>query len=114
MRVKGGQLQRRKHKKVLALAKGYRGARSTLFRKAQEAVWHAGAYAFAGRKDRKSQFRRLWIIRINAALQPFNLRYSQFINEMKHKNIILDRRILADLALKHAPAFEEVLKTVTS
>lgn len=112
MRVKGGQVQRRKHKKVLKAAKGYRGSRSTLFRKAQEAVWHAGAYAFAGRKDRKSNFRRLWIMRLNAALQPFNIRYNQFIKKMREKNILLDRKILASLALNHAPTFDKIVSQI--
>lgn len=110
MRVKGGLIQRKKHKKVLAAAKGYRGSRSKLFRKAQEAVWHAGAYAFAGRKDRKSNFRRLWIIRINAALQPFNIKYSQFIKTMKEKNILLDRKILSNLANDYPDVFEKLTK----
>lgn len=112
MRVKGGQVQRRKHKKVLAAAKGYRGSRSKLFRKAQEAVWHAGAYAFAGRKDRKSNFRRLWIMRINAALQPLNIKYSQFIKKLKEKDILLDRKILADLALNHSSIFAKVISLI--
>lgn len=111
MRVKGGFVQRKKHKKVLKAAKGYFGARSKLFRRAQEAVLHAGAYAFAGRKDRKSNFRKLWIMRINAALQPFNIKYSEFIKMMKTKSIKLDRKSLATLALDYPKIFEEVVNT---
>ena len=112
MRVKGGFVQRRKHKKVLKAAKGYFGARSKLFRRAQEAVLHAGAYAFTGRKDRKSNFRKLWIMRINAALQPFNIKYSAFIRKLVVKNIKLDRKILATLALEKPEVFAEVVKSV--
>jgi len=111
MRVKGGFIQRRKHKKVLKAAKGYFGARSKLFRRAQEAVLHAGAYAFAGRKDRKSNFRKLWIMRINAALQPFGIKYSEFIKQLKVKNIKLDRKVLADLALNNPQIFSQVVST---
>lgn len=114
MRVKGGFVQRRKHKKVLKAAKGYRMSRSKLFKKAQEAYWHAGAYAFAGRKDRKGQFRRLWIMRLNAALKPFDLKYSRFIKILKEKNILLNRKILSELALDHPRIFERVLKTATA
>lgn len=112
MRVKGGFVQRRKHKKVLKAAKGYFGARSKLFRRAQEAVLHAGAYAFAGRKDRKSDFRKLWIIRINAALQPFGIKYSEFIKNLKEKNIKLDRKILATLALDRPEVFKQIITSI--
>lgn len=111
MRVKGGVIQRQKHKRVLKATKGYRGSKSKLFKKAQEAYWHAGAYAFAGRKDRKSNFRKLWIMRINAALQPFGIKYSQFIKMMKTKSIKLDRKSLATLALDYPKIFEEVVNT---
>jgi large subunit ribosomal protein L20 len=109
MRVKGGVVQRKKHKKVLKAAKGFFGARSKIFRRAQEAVLHAGAYAFVGRKDRKSNFRRLWIMRINAALQPFNIKYNQFIKMAKTKNIKLDRKSLATLALDYPKIFQEIV-----
>ncbi|MCL5003653.1 MAG: 50S ribosomal protein L20 [Patescibacteria group bacterium] len=109
MRVKGGFVQRRKHKKVLKRAKGYFGARSKLFRRAQEAVLHAGQYAFAGRKDRKSNFRRLWIMRINAALEPFGVKYSQFLKNLGDKKIKLDRKIMAELALKYPQIFEQLV-----
>lgn len=92
------------------MARGYRGARSKIFRRAQEAVLHAGAYAYTGRKDRKGQFRRLWIMKINAALQPFDIKYSQFIKSLKEKDILLDRKILSTLALDHAKIFEEVVR----
>ena len=112
MRVKGGFVQRRKHKKVLKAAKGYFGARSKLFRRAQEAVLHAGAYAFAGRKDRKSNFRKLWIMRIHAALQPFGIKYSEFIRLLKAKNVKLDRKILANIALDYPNVFQEIVNSV--
>ena len=110
MRVKGGFIQHKKHKKVLKAAKGFRGSRSKLFRRANEAIWHAGAYAFAGRKDRKGQFRRLWIMRLNAALALHGIRYSTFIKSMKEKNILLNRKILSELALNQPQIFQEVVK----
>ncbi len=110
MRVKGGFVKRRKHKKVIKMAKGYRLSRSKLFKKAQEAVWHAGAYAFAGRKDRKGQFRRLWIMRINAALAPLDLKYSRFIQSLKKRRIELDRKMLAELALNYPQIFKQIVQ----
>lgn len=110
MRVKGGIVPRRKHKKVLKAARGYFGARSKLFRRAQEAVLHAGAYAFAGRKDRKSNFRKLWIMRINAALAPLGIKYSQFIKLLKEKKIKLDRKVLAELALNKPQIFSKIVE----
>lgn len=112
MRVKGGPHQHRKHKKVLKAAKGYRGARSKVFRRAQEAVMHAGAYAFVGRKDRKSQFRRLWIMRLNAAVTAHGLSYSRFIEALKKKGILLNRKILAMLALDQPQIFEKIVAQV--
>lgn len=112
MRVKTGFSRRRHHKKILKAAKGYYGSRSKLYRKANEAFLHAGQYAFAGRKDRKGQFRRLWIQRINAALTPFQIKYSVFVNCLKKANILLDRKILADLALNEPAAFKGIVETV--
>lgn len=114
MRVKGGFVQRRKHKKVLKQARGYYGARSKLFRRAQEAVLHAGQYAYVGRKDRKGQFRRLWIMRLNAALQPFGVKYGQFIKSLTEKKILLNRKILAELAIERPQIFERVVNAVAT
>src|SRR5205823_5733880 len=92
---------RRRHKKVLKQAKGYWMSRSKQFKKAKEAVLHAGEYAFAGRKLKKRDFRKLWIIRLNAAVRENGLTYSKFINQLKQKKIELDRKILAQLATEH-------------
>ncbi len=113
MRVKGGVKTRHRHKRLLKETRGYFGARSKQYRRAHEAYLHAGSYAFAGRKDRKAQFRRLWIQRINAALSSYNLRYSQFIPKLKSKHIILDRKVLAELALDYPQAFSQLLRTLS-
>jgi large subunit ribosomal protein L20 len=113
-RVKGGPKGRTKHKKILKAAKGYRGTRSKLFRPAHEAYLHAGEYAFAGRKLRKRDFRTLWIQKINAALQPFDISYSRFIKKIKDANIELDRKILADIALNDPKTFEKIVTFVRS
>jgi large subunit ribosomal protein L20 len=109
-RVKGGPKGRRKHKKVLKATKGYRGTRSKLFKPAHEAYLHAGEYAFAGRKQRKRDFRKLWIQKINAALKPFGISYSRFIHKLKQTNIELDRKSLADIALNDPKTFEKIVK----
>ena len=111
-RVKGGPKGRRKHKKILKATKGYRGTRSKLFRPAHEAYLHAGEYAFAGRKLRKRDFRRLWIQKINAALEPFDISYSRFIKKLKDTNIELDRKSLAEIALNDPKTFEKIVKEV--
>ena len=111
-RIKGGVRTHRRHKKVLKMAKGYRMTRSRLFSKAKEAVLHAGEYAFTGRKDRKSNFRQLWIIRLNAALKTHGLKYSQFIADLKKKQIILDRKILAQIAVDQPQVFEKIVQEV--
>ena len=99
-RVKGGPRARAKHKKIIKQAKGYRMTRSKLFKRANEAVLRAGEHAFHGRKEKKRDFRRLWIQRISAALTNFDLNYSRFIHLLKEKDIILNRKMLANLALK--------------
>jgi len=114
MRVKRGVTKRRKHKKVLKLAKGYTLGRSNLYRQAKEAVVHAGVDAYRGRKEKKRQMRSLWITRLSAALKPYNLSYSKFINLLKIKNIELDRKILAEIAKDDPTAFNEIVKTATS
>lgn len=113
MRVKGGIKTRRRHKRFLKSAKGYFGARSKHFRRAHEAILHAGSYAFAGRKDRKAQFRRLWIQRVNAGLKPFGLKYSDFVNRLKNRKITLNRKILAELALSYPQIFARLVKTLS-
>lgn len=101
-RIKRGVTTHKRHKKILEQAKGYRMTRHRLYKVAKEAVLHAGEYAFAGRKQRKREFRRLWIARINAALSGLNLKYSAFMHQLKVKNIQLDRKILAVLAQDRA------------
>ena len=104
-RVKRGVTAHRRHKKVLALAKGYRGARSKLFKTANEAVMHALSYAYRDRRTRKRDFRRLWIQRINAAARQHGLNYSQFIHGIQSQGIELDRKTLAELAVYHPQDF---------
>lgn len=115
-RVKRGVQARAKHKKILKKAKGYYGARSRVYRVAKQSVIKAGQYAYRDRKVRKRQFRSLWIIRINAALEAFELSYSKFIRGLKLANIEIDRKILADLAIHDKKAFaaivEQVKKTI--
>ncbi len=111
-RVKGGMTTRRKHKKTLQLAKGYWMTRHKQIKKAKEAVLHAGEYAFAGRRRKKRDFRSLWIIRLNAALRQSGMKYSAFINKLKTKNVELDRKVLAKLALEQPEMFSQVVKFV--
>lgn len=110
-RVKRGTTSKQKHHKVLKLAKGYRMTRHKLYKVASEAVLHAGEYAFAGRKHRKRQMRRLWIMRINAALKPHQIKYSQFIHSLQKQKIALDRKILSLLA-QDQPFFSRLLKKI--
>ncbi len=112
MRVKRGTVVKRRHKKILKLAKGFRGGRSKLFKQAHTATIHAGADAYRGRKGKKRTNRSLWIIRINAALTKHNVSYSQFINKLKKKNIELDRKILSQIALEEPKAFDDLVKKV--
>ena len=111
-RTKGGPRGYKKHKKILKATKGYRGTRSKLFRPAHEAYLHAGEYAFAGRKLRKRDFRRLWIQKINAALKSFDISYSRFIHKLNNSKIELDRKSLADIALNDPKTFEKIVKEV--
>ena len=104
----------RRHRKVVKQAKGYYGARSRNFKAAKDAVEKAGLYAYRDRRQRKRQFRRLWIIRINAAARLNGLSYSQFISKLKEKGIDLDRKILADMAMNEPDAFEQLAKAVNS
>ncbi|MEW5801588.1 MAG: 50S ribosomal protein L20 [bacterium] len=109
-RVKRGVVSRRRHNKILKLARGYRGGKSKLFRTANEAVNKALAYAFRDRKARKREFRKLWIIRINAASRPYGLSYSRMMNGLTKAGVGLNRKILADLAVNDPNAFSELAK----
>lgn len=104
-RVKRGVTAHARHKKVLKKAKGYYGARSRVFRVAKQAVTKAGQYAYRDRRQRKRQFRALWIVRINAAAHESGLSYSRFINGLKKAAIEVDRKVLADLAVRDKAAF---------
>ena len=111
-RVKRGVTAHARHKKILKLAKGYYGARSRVYRVAKQAVIKAGQYAYRDRKQRKRQFRALWIARINAAARESGLSYSRFMNGLKKASIDLDRKVLADLAVHDKEAFAELVKQV--
>ncbi len=112
MRVKGGFAGARRHKKLIKLAKGYYGQRSNVYRRAKEAVLHAGDYAFAGRKLRRRDLRRLWIQRINAALTNHNVKYSRFIKALQEGNVTLDRKILAEVAANDPSTFAKIVAKV--
>ncbi len=107
-RTKGGPKTRARRKRVLKRAKGFYGARRKLFAVAKETVDRALAYAFAGRKQNKRQYRRLWVVRINAAVRPLGLSYSRFIAGLSKAGIELDRRVLADMALRDPAGFSAV------
>jgi len=107
-RVKRGTTARASHKKVINAAKGFRGRRNNVFRVANEAVMKAGQYAYRDRRQKKRQFRQLWITRINAAVRELGLTYSQFMNGMKKAAIAIDRKVLADMAVFDQAAFAKV------
>lgn len=104
----------RRHKKYLKRAKGNYGARSRLYRTARETVQKGLAYAYRDRRAKKRMFRRLWIVRINAAVQKFNMRYGRFIDGLKKSGVVLDRKTLADLAVRDEKAFGELVKVAES
>lgn len=104
-RVKGAMMTRKRRKKTLKLAKGYFGAKSRLFKTAKQAVMKSGQYAYIGRKQRKRDFRRLWITRISAAAKINGMNYSTFMNGLKKAQISLNRKMLAELAVSDAAAF---------
>jgi len=112
-RVKGGTITRRRHKKVLKLTKGMYGSRSTLFRRANEAMLKSLWYSYRDRRTRKRDLRRLWIARINAAARSNGTTYSRLIFDLKQSGIGLNRKILADLAVRDPKAFGEVVKTAS-
>ena len=109
-RVKRGVTARARHKKVIALAKGYRGRRKNVYRIAKQAVMKAGQYAYRDRRQRKRQFRQLWITRINAGARQHGLSYSKFMNGLKCAAIVLDRKVLADLAVFDKAAFAQLVE----
>jgi len=113
-RVKGGLNAKKKHNKILKLAKGYRGARSKQYRIAKQSVMRALASAYAGRKERKRQFRRLWIARINAGTRAEGLSYSKFMNGLKLAGVELNRKVLAELALNDNAAFVKLVELAKS
>ncbi len=110
-RVKKGVTAHRRHKKILKLAKGYRGAKSKLFKKANETVMKALYYARRDRRAKKGEFRRLWIARINAAARTYGISYSQMINGLKKANVEVNRKMLADIAINDTAAFEQLVVT---
>ena len=110
-RVKRGVVARRRHKKILKQAKGYYGARSRVFRVAKQAVTKAAQYAYRDRRQRKRQFRSLWIARINAAARANGLNYSRLIAGLKKAEVGLDRKVLADIAVHDKPAFSKIVET---
>lgn len=111
-RVKRGITSHRKHKKALELTKGHVGGRSTRIREAKSSLLHAGAYAFAGRKLRKRDMRALWIVQLGNAVRAEGMSYSKFIAGLKKKEIKLDRKILADLAVNDIETFKKVVSEV--
>jgi len=112
MRVKRGIISHARHKKVFEMTKGYRMTKHRLIRVGHEAALHAGEYAFAGRKQKKRDFRRLWITRINGALSNLGISYSQFIAGLKKTNIQLDRKILAEIISEDINTFKRVVEKV--
>lgn len=113
-RVKGGLGAKKRHNRTLKLAKGYRGARSKQYRVAKQSVMRALTSSYAGRKERKRQFRQLWIARINAAARLNGLSYSQFMHGLKLANVDLNRKVLADMAVTDAAGFAELVEVAKS
>ena len=109
-RIKGAMMTRKRRKKVLKLAKGYFGGKSKLFKTAKEAVMKSGQYAYIGRRQRKRDFRRLWIARINAAAKLNGMNYSTFMNGLKKAGITMNRKMLAELAVSDAAAFTALVE----
>jgi large subunit ribosomal protein L20 len=109
MRVKTGTVRRKSHKKILKLAKGFWMTRHKRYKVAHEAVMHSGQYAFEGRRLRRRDTRQLWITRLNAALKPFEIKYSAFIKLMKDKKIELNRKMLSEIAINDPNTFKEIV-----
>ena len=113
-RVKRGVTGRARHKKVLSFTKGHRGQRHKLFRRANESMLHALSYAYRDRRDRKNDFRRLWIIRINAAARMHGTTYSRLIAGLTRAGVAIDRKVLADLAVRDQTAFAKLVETANA
>lgn len=113
-RVKTGTSRRKRHKKTLDRAKGFRMTRSRLYKVAHETALRADRDAYIGRKERKRDMRRLWIQRINAALKPFDKKYSRFIHGLKKNKIQLNRKVMAEIAVRDPDTFAEIVRTVTN
>lgn len=111
-RVKSGVTTRNRHKKVLAVTKGHRAGRNNLYKKAHESMLHALSYATIHRRDRKGDMRKLWITRINAAARSYGITYGQFMNGLKEKDIELNRKMLADMAVREPEVFAELVELV--
>ena len=109
-RVKRGVEAHRRHKKIMKQARGYYGARSRVFRVAKQAVIKADQYAYRDRKQKKRQFRSLWIVRINAAARQYNMSYSQLMNGLKKAGVAIDRKVLAELAVNNKEGFARVVE----
>jgi large subunit ribosomal protein L20 len=112
MRVKGGIVRKRRHNKVLKATKGYRMTKSRLYKVAHEAYMHAGKYSYAHRKRRASQLRNVWIQKLNAAAKNNGIQYKDLIGGMKKKNIELDRKVLADIAVNNPEVFSFIVKSL--
>lgn len=112
MRVKRGVVRRAKHKKVIKQAKGFTGRRKSVFKLAKQAILKAGQYAYRDRNNKKRVFRAAWILKINAAVREYGLSYSTFLKNLKDANIIINRKILADLALNEKKAFKAIVDKI--
>ncbi len=112
MRVKTGYTRRRRHKKILKLAKGYYQRRHSTYKNAEESVRRALAYAYRDRKVKKREFRRLWIARINAAVREYGLNYSRFMHALSEKGITLNRKVLSELAIRQPEEFKSLVESV--
>ncbi len=110
-RIKGAKATRKRHKRILKLAKGFRGAQGKQFRIANQAVMRSLAYAYVGRKNRKRDFRRLWITRISAACKMNDMNYSRFMNGLKKAGITMNRKLLSELAIHDSEAFAKLVET---
>ncbi len=113
-RVKRGVTAHARHKKVLSFTKGHEGGRHRLFRRANESMMHALDYAYRDRRDRKGQFRRLWIMRINAAARLNGTTYSRLMNALRRAGVAIDRKVLADLAVRDQAAFARIVQEVAA
>lgn len=114
MRVRGGIVTRRRHKKILKMAKGHRGSLHRLYRPAKESVFKALKYATMHRRNKKRDFRRLWIARINAAVRPEGINYSSFMNGLKKAGVTMNRKMLSELAIHEPASFKALVETAKS